>query len=92
MVWIHPEIIHYFSKVPIRKLTIKSFHKSNSFFSRQVFVSYLLKSIINGPAESDFYKGCIVIEVIDLVVDTVVFAICSLCSEWSCLKAGVLNR
>src|SRR5574341_727299 len=89
---IHSQILHHLLEVPLRELPVKAFHKRNSFFSRQVFVSDFLCRVVTSAPKAKFYIRSIIVETVQLVIEAIILAVCSFGAKWIGLKTSMFNR
>ena len=91
MIRLHTDILHNLIEIFVGKLPVKPLNKSFAFLASQMFIPYFLRSIMGGAAYAEFYESRIIMQVIYLIVNAVVFAVCPLRPERPCLETGVFN-
>ena len=83
-------MLHNLIEVSIGELTVKPLHQRHPVFTGKMVVPDLLGSVIGRTADSEFNKGRVIMEIVDLVINAVVLAKSSLSSKGTSGEPAVL--
>src|ERR1700759_3748357 len=91
MLRLHADIFHDLIKIAVGELSIEFLDQGLSFFPGDMMVPDLLGGVIGSPADAEFYKSSIIMQVVDLIVDTVILTVRTLRPEWPRLEACIFR-
>src|SRR5262245_42871413 len=90
--WLQFDVLADLLEVALRKLAIEPANQSNTFFPREVAIPNLLRRIVSRPPNSKLDERRVVVQSVDLVVETVVLAVGTFGPGGVGLEARVLHR
>lgn len=88
----HFQVVQDFTKIALGELTVEPPNQSHAFLPGEVLVPDFLRCIVGRPPEAELHERRVVVEVVNLVVDAVVFTVRALLLKWSRLKPHLVYR
>src|SRR5438552_4105013 len=84
------EIAEDFVGEPFGKFAVEALDEGHALLAADVAGANFLRRVVRGAADAELNEGRVVVEVIDAIVNAVVFTVCTRCAFRRGLKSAVL--